>query len=75
LRQGMTLVGIGLALGLGGALVIQHPLSGMIHEIHPGDFRIHIITAIVLALVALAACWLPAKRAAKTDPVTALRYE
>jgi putative ABC transport system permease protein len=75
LRHGMTLVGIGLALGLGGALALGRALSGLLHEIHPEDFRIHILTAVILALVALAACWLPARRAAKIDPMTALRYE
>jgi predicted permease len=75
LRQGMVLVGIGLAIGLAGAFALGHAFSGLIHEVQPGDFRIHILTPIILALVALAACWLPARRAAKIEPMTALRYE
>ena len=75
LRQGMVLVGIGLAIGLGGAFALGRALSGLIYEVQPGDFRVHILTAVILALVALAACWLPARRAAKIDPMTALRYE
>jgi putative ABC transport system permease protein len=75
LRHGMVLVGIGLAIGLGSAFALGHVLSGLIHEVHPEDFRIHILTAVILALVALAACWLPARRVAKIDPMTALRYE
>jgi putative ABC transport system permease protein len=75
LRHGMTLVGIGLAIGLGGAFALGRALSGLLHEIHPEDFRIHLLTAVILALVALAACWLPARRVAKIDPMTALRYE
>jgi putative ABC transport system permease protein len=75
LRHGMALVGIGLAIGLGSAFALGHALSRLIYEVHPGDFRIHLLTAAILALVALVACWLPARRAAKTDPMTALRYE
>jgi putative ABC transport system permease protein len=75
LRHGMALVAIGLGIGLCSAFALGRALSGLMHEVHPGDFRIHILTAGILALVALAACWLPARRAAKTDPMTALRYE
>ena len=72
LRQGMALVGIGLAIGLGGAFALGRALSRLIYEAQPGDFRVHIITAIILALVALAACWLPARRAARAYPQRAV---
>jgi len=74
-RQGMVLVGIGLAIGLAGAFALGRALSGLIHEIRPGDFQIHLFTAVILGLVALTACWLPARRAAKIDPMRALRHE
>ena len=75
LRHGMRLAGLGFAAGLVAALVAGRLLSGLLHEVHPGDPFVMMTTAVSLAAVALAACYLPARRAAKVDPMVALRHE
>jgi len=57
------------------ALVAGRLLSGLLHEVHPSDPFVTIATAASLTAVALAACYLPARRAAKVDPVVALRHQ
>jgi putative ABC transport system permease protein len=74
-RQGMTLVAIGLAIGLLGAFVLTRVLSSLLFEITPKDPTTFIAVAIALSLVALVACYLPARRATMVDPLIALRYE
>jgi putative ABC transport system permease protein len=75
LRQGLLLVGIGATLGLASAVAATHLLKSFLHEINPLDpFTFGIVVAL-LALVAFVACWLPARRAARVDPMVALRYE
>ncbi len=75
LRHGMGVVAIGLTIGLLGGYAFGRLLSGLMPDLHPEDMRTHLFAALILAVVALVACWLPARRAAKIDPVTALRYE
>jgi len=75
LRHGMRLAGLGFAAGLVAALVAGRLLSGLLHEVHPSDPLVMMATAVSLAAVALAACYLPARRAAKVDPMVALRHE
>lgn len=75
LRHGMRLAGFGFAAGLVAALVAGHLLAGLLHEVHPTDPLVMIATAASLTAVALAACYLPARRAAKVDPMVALRHE
>jgi putative ABC transport system permease protein len=75
LRHGMRLAGWGFAAGLVAALVAGRLLSGLLHEVHPSDPFVMIATAASLTAVALAACYLPARRAAKVDPMVALRHE
>jgi putative ABC transport system permease protein len=74
-RQGMTLVAIGLAIGLLGAFALTRVLSSLLFEITPKDPTTFIAVAIALPLVALVACYLPARRATMVDPLIALRYE
>jgi putative ABC transport system permease protein len=74
-RQGMTLVGIGLAIGLLGAFALTRVLSSLLFEITPKDPITFVGVAIALPLVALLACYLPARRATMVDPLVALRYE
>jgi ABC-type antimicrobial peptide transport system permease subunit len=75
LADGMLLAGAGLVIGIFGAFGAGKILASLLHEVKPGDPPIIALTAVLLAGVAFAASWLPARRAAKLDPVKALRYE
>jgi ABC-type antimicrobial peptide transport system permease subunit len=75
LRQGMNLALIGAALGVLGALGLTRWLTTLLYEIKPTDPLTLLATPLLLVAVALFACWLPARRAAKVDPMEALRYE
>lgn len=75
LRQGLKLTGIGLLLGLGGALAATRIIRSFLYEVSPTDPLTFACVALLLAGVALLACYLPARRAARTDPMVALRYE
>ena len=72
LREGAAIVGIGAALGLGGAFLMRQTLQSQLYEIGAMDPSVILVVAAVLLLVALAAILLPARRAAHTDPVHAL---
>jgi predicted permease len=74
-RQGMILVAVGIALGLAGAMAVTWVLSSVLYGISAVDPVTFGATSLFLAAVAFMANWLPAHRAAKTDPMTALRYE
>jgi ABC-type antimicrobial peptide transport system permease subunit len=65
----------GLAAGLAGAVLLTRFLSGLLFEVKPTDPLTYAVVAGLLALVALAACLIPARRATKVDPLVALRYE
>ena len=69
------LAAIGVALGAGGALLLSRYLESLLFEITPTDPLTWVIVAALLFSVALAACCLPARRAARVDPLEALRYE
>ena len=75
LSQGMTLVAVGLLLGLAGALALTRLMTSILFDIAPTDPATFLIAPPFLAGVALLACWLPALRAARVDPMEALRYE
>lgn len=72
LRQAAVVVGVGVAAGVGGALLLGRWLGTLAFEISPSDPRILVSTAVLLAVVAFIAAWLPAQRAARVAPTTAM---
>jgi putative ABC transport system permease protein len=73
--EGMKPVLVGTALGLAGAVALTRALAGLLFEVSPTDPATFGAVAVLLATVALIACWLPARRAVRVDPVAALRAE
>ena len=74
-KQVIAIVAIGLAVGIGGALGLTRFMSDMLYNVRPNDPATIAGVAALLAIVALAACYLPARRAIHTDPIIALRHE
>ncbi|MFL6275034.1 MAG: ADOP family duplicated permease [Blastocatellia bacterium] len=74
-RQGMTLVGLGLAAGAVGAFLLARMMSSLLFAVKPGDPLTFIAVAAVLVAVAMMACLLPARRVTTIDPMLALRAE
>jgi putative ABC transport system permease protein len=75
LRQGFSLALLGVAIGLICAIGAARALTSELYQVPPNDPVTFIAVPILFVIVALAACWIPARRAAKVDPVIALRYE
>jgi putative ABC transport system permease protein len=75
IRQGMGLIAVGVGCGLLGAIALTRVMSSMLFEVTPKDPLTFTVVALFLALVALIACYIPARRATKVDPLVALRYE
>ena len=75
LVQGMTLVGIGVVVGLAAALGVSRAVSSLLYDISPSDPATFIGVPLVLVTVALLASYLPALRASRVDPLGALRYQ
>jgi ABC-type lipoprotein release transport system permease subunit len=75
LRQGMRKTSVGLAAGLFGGLYVTQLLRGQLFDVQPFDPVTFVGVPVLLLLVAVLASWLPARRAAKVDPVIALRAE
>jgi predicted permease len=75
LRQGIALALVGAAVGIGVALGVTRYLASMLFNVRASDPWTMGAVAVLLALVALAACYIPARRATRVDPMVALRYE
>jgi len=78
MKQGLALIGVGVSLGLGGAYVLAKyldSLTTMLYGVEPRDLLTFVVAAVLLTFVALLACYFPARRATKVDPLEALRWE
>jgi predicted permease len=73
--QGILLAVVGAAVGIGVAVGVTRYLESMLYNVHANDPATMIAVAVLLTLVALAACYIPARRATRVDPMVALRYE
>ena len=75
MRHGMKLTLIGVTIGVVGAIVVTRLMRSLLFGVAPTDLMTFCICAVVLMVVALLACFIPARRATKVDPLVALKYE
>jgi ABC-type antimicrobial peptide transport system permease subunit len=73
--KGMRLAIIGTAIGLVASLALTRVMGSLLFEVTPTDALTFVIVSVVLLIVALLACYIPARRATNVDPLTSLRYE
>lgn len=74
-KQGLALALIGAAVGIGVTLGVTRYLASMLYDVRTNDPLTIVGVFVLLALVALAACYIPARRATHVDPIVALRHE
>jgi ABC-type antimicrobial peptide transport system permease subunit len=74
-RQGMTLTGIGIVFGVALFALVARYLRSLLYGIEPGDPLTLAGVSLVLVMIAALASWIPARRAARSDPMNALRAE
>jgi ABC-type antimicrobial peptide transport system permease subunit len=73
--QGILLALVGAAIGVAGAVCVTHLMTSMLYGVQANDPATIAGVAVLLTVVALAACYIPARRATRVDPMIALRYE
>jgi len=75
LGQGVRLLAVGLVIGLAGALAFSRVLESFLFEVKAIDPAIYAVVSVLLAVAAILACWIPARRASRVDPIVTLRAE
>jgi putative ABC transport system permease protein len=75
LGDGAKLAFFGIAIGIAGATVVTRVMTSLLFEVKPTDPTTFSLVTILLGIVALVACYIPARRAMRVDPMVALRYE
>ena len=75
IKQGLTLIVVGLVIGMGGALALTRVLKSLLYDVTATDPMTFVVVSLLLTAVGLIACYIPARRATKIDPMSALRYE
>lgn len=75
LRQGLRLTSIGIGIGLAGAIALTRYIEGMLYDVTPLDPLTYVAVVALFVAVTSLASYLPARRATRIDPMTALRYE
>jgi putative ABC transport system permease protein len=75
MRQGLSLTGLGVAIGIGGALAASQAIASQLFGISPLDVLTYAGVIVLLGVTAVVACWIPARRAMRVDPMVTLRYE
>jgi ABC-type antimicrobial peptide transport system permease subunit len=75
LRESLSLVGVGVGIGLAGSLALSRSIGSLLFDVGPGDPITLSTVSLLLAGIALFACFIPARRATQIDPVIALRCD
>jgi ABC-type antimicrobial peptide transport system permease subunit len=75
IKQGMVLLVIGMVVGLVGAYLLANVLASALYEVEPRDPAVFVAVAVVLTVIAFLSVAIPAARASRVSPITALRYE